>query len=80
MVFAVFVEPTGGGFGWSRSVGIGLLVAFCFICIFYRIFSTTANLLNLSCDIIFVDTSSTYFECDVADDEAEAEVSRLVWV
>ena len=38
------------------------------------IFSTTANLLNLSCDIIFVDTSSTYFECDVADDEAEDEV------
>ena len=25
------------------------------------IFSTTANLLNLSCDVIFVDTSSTYF-------------------
>ncbi len=38
------------------------------------IFSTTANLLNLSCDIIFVDTSSTYFECDVADSEAEDEV------
>ena len=38
------------------------------------IFSTTANLLNLSCDIIFVDTSSTYFECDVPDSEAEDEV------
>jgi hypothetical protein len=36
-----------------------------------NIFSTTANLLNLSCDIIFVDTSSTYFEIDVADDEVE---------
>jgi hypothetical protein len=35
------------------------------------IFSTTANLLNLSCDIIFVDTTSTYFEIDVADAEAE---------
>jgi len=34
-----------------------------------RIFSATANLLNLSCDIIFVDTSSTYFERDVADGE-----------
>jgi DDE family transposase len=38
-----------------------------------RIFSTTANLLNLSCDIIFVDTSSTYFERDVADGEADLE-------
>lgn len=35
------------------------------------IFSRTANLLNLSCDIIFVDTTSTYFEIDVADAEAE---------
>lgn len=35
------------------------------------IFSTTANLLNLSCDIIFVDTTSTYFEIDLADDEVE---------
>jgi transposase len=35
------------------------------------IFSRTANLLNLSCDIIFVDTTSTYFETSVADDEAE---------
>jgi hypothetical protein len=36
-----------------------------------RIFSTTANLLNLFCDIIFVDTSSTYFELDVADGEVD---------
>lgn len=35
--------------------------------IFYR----TANLLNLSCDVIFVDTSSTYWELDVADEEIE---------
>jgi hypothetical protein len=35
------------------------------------IFAKTANLLNLSCDIIFVDTSSTYFELDVADEIAE---------
>jgi hypothetical protein len=27
-----------------------------------RSFASTARLLNLSCDIIFVDTSSTYFE------------------
>ena len=26
-----------------------------------QIFTTTANLLNLTCDVIFVDTSSTYF-------------------
>ena len=36
-----------------------------------EIFARTANLLNLSCDVIFVDTSSTYFEVDVADDVAE---------
>jgi len=41
-----------------------------------RIFSTTANLLNLSCDIIFVDTSSTYFERDVADGEADLEQAQ----
>ena len=35
------------------------------------IFDRTANLLNLSCDVIFVDTSSTYFEVDVADEEVE---------
>lgn len=38
-----------------------------------RIFTSTANLLNLSCDIIFVDTSSTYFERDVADGEIDLE-------
>lgn len=41
-----------------------------------RIFSTTANLLNLSCDIIFVDTSSTYFERDVADSEADLDLAK----
>jgi len=41
-----------------------------------QIFSTTANLLNLSCDIIFVDTSSTYFERDVADGEADLDLAR----
>src|SRR5260370_7772763 len=35
------------------------------------IFDRTANLLNLSCDVIFVDTSSTYWEADVADEEIE---------
>ncbi len=35
------------------------------------IFDRTANLLNLSCDVIFVDTSSTYWEVDVADEEIE---------
>jgi Transposase DDE domain len=35
------------------------------------IFATTANLLNLACDVIFVDTSSTYFEVDLADEEVE---------
>lgn len=35
------------------------------------IFDRTANLLNLSCDVIFVDTSSTYWEVDVADEEVE---------
>jgi hypothetical protein len=36
-----------------------------------RIFDATANLLNLSCDVIFVDTTSTYWELDVADELAE---------
>ena len=35
------------------------------------IFNRTANLLNLSCDVIFVDTSSTYWELDVADAEID---------
>jgi hypothetical protein len=35
------------------------------------VFDRTAHLLNLSCDIIFVDTTSTYFEVDVADAEVE---------
>jgi hypothetical protein len=38
-----------------------------------EIFHRTANLLNLSCDLIFVDTSSTYFCVDVADAEAELD-------
>ena len=41
-----------------------------------RIFSTTSNLLNLSCDIIFVDTSSTYFERDVADAEVDLDLAQ----
>ena len=36
----------------------------------------TANLLNLSCDIIFVDTSSTYFERDVADGEDDLDLAK----
>lgn len=39
------------------------------------IFSSTANLLNLSCDIIFVDTTSTYFERDVADADLDVAES-----
>ena len=35
------------------------------------VFASTANLLNLACDVIFVDTSSTYFEIDLADEEVE---------
>lgn len=41
-----------------------------------QVFSRTANLLNLSCDVIFVDTSSTYFECDLADSEVELASAR----
>ncbi|HLI43945.1 MAG TPA: IS1634 family transposase [Acidimicrobiales bacterium] len=40
------------------------------------IFDRTANLLNLSCDVIFVDTSSTYWEVDVADEEIELATAR----
>lgn len=35
------------------------------------IFASTASLLNLACDVIFVDTTSTYFETDLADAEVE---------
>jgi hypothetical protein len=40
------------------------------------IFDRTATLLNLSCDVIFVDTSSTYWEVDVADEEIELAGAR----
>lgn len=40
------------------------------------IFASTADLLNLSCDIVFVDTSSTYFEADVADGEADLDLAH----
>ncbi len=36
-----------------------------------RIFDATANLLNLACDVIFVDTTSTYWELDIADELSE---------
>ncbi|HLI43869.1 MAG TPA: IS1634 family transposase [Acidimicrobiales bacterium] len=39
------------------------------------IFDATANLLNLSCDVIFVDTSSTYFETDVPDPLVELDTA-----
>jgi len=40
------------------------------------IFDRTANLLNLSCDVIFVDTSSTYWEVDVADEEIDLATAK----
>ncbi len=40
------------------------------------IFERTANLLNLCCDVIFVDTTSTYFEVEVADQEAEVATAE----
>jgi Transposase DDE domain len=40
------------------------------------IFTSTANLLNLSCDVIFVDTSSTYFCVDVADEEQTLDLAK----
>ena len=39
------------------------------------IFDRTANLLNLSCDVIFVDTSSTYFERDAPDPLVELDTA-----
>lgn len=35
-----------------------------------EIFSSVAHLLNLDCDIVFVDTTSTYWEVEVADELA----------
>jgi hypothetical protein len=40
------------------------------------IFTQTANLLNLSCDVIFVDTSSTYFCVDVADEAQTLDLAK----
>jgi hypothetical protein len=42
------------------------------------IFDRTANLLNLSCDVIFVDTSWTYWEVDVADEQIDLAGARAV--
>lgn len=39
------------------------------------IFRRTATLLNLSCDVIFVDTSSSYFELDLPDPLAELDTA-----
>jgi len=36
-----------------------------------EIFSSVAHLLNLDLDIVFVDTTSTYWEVDVADEVAD---------
>ncbi len=38
-----------------------------------EIFTSTAHLLNLDLDIVFVDTTSTYWEVDVADELAELD-------
>jgi hypothetical protein len=40
------------------------------------IFETTAHLLNLTCDVIFIDTTSTYWEVDVADDEVQLSEAK----
>jgi len=37
------------------------------------VFASTASLLNLACDVIFVDTSSNYFETGMADAKSELE-------
>jgi hypothetical protein len=41
-----------------------------------QIFAATANLLNLSCEVIFVDTTSTSLEVDVADAEVELATAQ----
>jgi hypothetical protein len=38
-----------------------------------EIFASVAHLLNLDLDIVFVDTTSTYWEVDVADDLADLQ-------
>ena len=40
-----------------------------------EVFGSVAHLLNLDLDIVFVDTTSTYFELDVPDELAEVEDS-----
>src|SRR5918994_1117658 len=45
-----------------------------------EIFGSVATLLNLDLDLVFVDTTSTYWEVDGADDLAGWNLPRLVWV
>ena len=42
-----------------------------------EVFAQVAHLLNLDLDIVFVDTTSTYFQCDVADDDVETADGML---
>ena len=46
------------------------------VLVIVHIFSATANLLSLSCDIIFVETTSTYFEVDVAHGQADLDLAE----
>jgi hypothetical protein len=45
-----------------------------------EIFGSVAHLLNLDLDIVFVDTTSTYWEVDGADDLVGWNLRRMVWV
>lgn len=42
-----------------------------------EVFAQVAHLLNLDLDIVFVDTTSTYFQTDVADDDVETAAGML---
>ena len=41
-----------------------------------EVFSSVAHLLNLDLDIVFVDTTSTYWEIEIADELAELAATR----
>lgn len=43
-----------------------------------EVFSSVAHLLNLDCDIVFVDTTSTYWEVEVADELVDCEPEQGV--
>ena len=67
----VFIEGCGGFSDDAAYAAMDFLLA-ALTEVAAEIFSSVAHLLNLDVDIVFVDTTSTYWEMEVAGDLAEA--------